>query len=101
MNHLEDAAAQAGHAAGVSNSDPCIVPLAPGSNDSQCALDELDVSQVSCRGAINLREQHPPQHAWVVPGVPALNLRLPGYLIMHVKHILRLHLVDRRASRRS
>ncbi|WIA23837.1 hypothetical protein OEZ85_013497 [Tetradesmus obliquus] len=35
-------------AAGVSNSDPCTVPLSPGNSDSQTALDELEAIQDTC-----------------------------------------------------
>lgn len=48
---------QAVQAAGVSNSDPCTVPLSPGNSVSQTALDELETIQVSCSGAISWLEQ--------------------------------------------
>jgi hypothetical protein len=70
MTYFEDLTALTGEAAGVSNSDPCVGPLAPGNSDSQTALDELDASQVSCRGVISQREAHSLQHVCAKYRVP-------------------------------
>jgi hypothetical protein len=69
MSIIEEVLSLAGQAAGVSNSDLCLGPLAPTNSDSQSALDELDSSQVSWSRAIDVYEQHIHQCVQVMHGV--------------------------------